>query len=49
MSPDKLDGTVSRKVVRAAVFEYIEVYYNRIRIHTSNGATPPAMVPRRVA
>lgn len=46
---EELDGTASRKVVRAAVFEYIEVYYNRIRIHTSNGATPPAMVPRRVA
>ena len=28
---EELDGRTSRKKVRAAVFEYIEVYYNRIR------------------
>jgi transposase InsO family protein len=27
---EELDGTARRKVVRTAVFEYIEVYYNRI-------------------
>jgi transposase InsO family protein len=46
---EERDGTSRPKIVRVAVFEYIEVYYNRIRIHTSNGATPPALVTRRVA
>jgi transposase InsO family protein len=46
---EELDGTSRPKIVRVAVFEYIEVYYNRIRIHTSNGAMPPALVTRRVA
>lgn len=34
----------SRENVRLAVFEYIEVYYNRMRIHSQNGFRPPAMV-----
>lgn len=45
----ELDGRTSRRKVRAAVFEYIEVYYNRIRLHSRNGYKPPAMVERRVA
>ena len=39
-----LSETESREIVRSAVFEYIEVYYNRIRIHSQNGFRPPAMV-----
>ena len=31
---DCLDGRSSRAVVRAALFEYIEVYYNRLRRHS---------------
>ena len=27
----------TRDEARAAVFEYIEIFYNRVRIHTSNG------------
>lgn len=45
----ELDGRTSRRKVRAAIFEYIEVYYNRIRLHSRNGYIPPAMVERRVA
>jgi transposase InsO family protein len=45
----ELDGKTNRKKVRAAVFEYIEVYYNRLRIHSRNGFRPPAAVSKRVA
>lgn len=45
----ELDGRTSRKKVRLVVFEYIEVYYNRIRLHSRNGYRPPAMVAGRVA
>jgi len=44
---DELDGRTSRCKVRSAIFEYIEVYYNRIRLHSRNGYKPPAMVARR--
>jgi len=44
-----LDGHASRKNVRLAVFEYIEAYYNRIRIHSRNGYKPPVAVLRREA
>lgn len=33
--------------VRAQVFEYIETYYNRIRIHTSLGMSPQAFETRQ--
>jgi len=46
---EELDGKSGRRTVRMAVFEYIEAYYNRVRIHTSNGCMPPAMVSMRVA
>ena len=46
---DELDGRTSRSKVRSAIFEYIEVYYNRIRLHSRNGYIPPAMVARRGA
>ncbi len=46
---EELDGRTSRRKVKAAVFEYIEVYYNRKRLHSRNGYKPPAMVARSVA
>lgn len=46
---EELSGAFSRKKVRVAVFEYIEAYYNRIRLHSQNGYMPPAAVPRREA
>jgi transposase InsO family protein len=46
---EELDGSYRRKKVRLAVFEYIEGYYNRLRIHTSIGFLPPVMVSSRVA
>lgn len=46
---EELSGKVSRKKVRMAVFEYIEAYYNRTRIHSRNAFRPPAAVPKRVA
>lgn len=46
---EELSGKTSRNKVRMAVFEYIEAYYNRIRIHSRNAFRPPAAVPRRVA
>jgi len=46
---EELAGQTGRKTVRVAVFEYIEAYYNRIRIHSRNGYKPPAAVPRREA
>jgi transposase InsO family protein len=45
----ELAGQIDRKKVRMAVFEYIEAYYNRIRIHTRIGFKPPATVSRREA
>jgi putative transposase len=32
----------TRDIVRRVVFEYIEVDYNRIRRHSTNGQTSPA-------
>lgn len=46
---EELSGNESRSKVRTAVFEYVETYYNRIRIHSRNAFRPPAAVPRRVA
>ena len=46
---EELSGRTSRRKVRMAVFEYIEAYYNRIRIHSRIGFKPPAEVSRRVA
>jgi transposase InsO family protein len=46
---EELDGRNTRQAVRRAVFEYIEVYYNRMRIHSRNGFLPPAAVHRGVA
>ena len=41
---DVLEGRHSRKEVKAAVFEYIEIYYNRSRRHSALGyATPAAL------
>ena len=45
---EELSGRVSRRKVKTAVFEYIEAYYNRIRIHSRIGFRPPAAVPRKV-
>lgn len=46
---EELSGRVPRNKVRTAVFEYVETYYNRIRIHSTNGFRPPAVVSQRVA
>ena len=32
----------TRQQARAAIFEYVEVFYNRIRLHSANGYVPPA-------
>jgi transposase InsO family protein len=46
---EEFDGGTSCRKVKAAVFEYIEVYYNRKRLHSRNGYKPPAMVAGSVA
>jgi putative transposase len=46
---EELSGQVPRSKVRTAVFEYVETYYNRIRIHSTNGFRPPVVVSQRVA
>jgi transposase InsO family protein len=46
---EELDGWKSRRNVKSAVFEYIEVYYNRIRLYSRNGYKAPAMVARKEA
>ena len=47
---DVLKGNHSVKEVRAAVFEYIETYYNRKRRHSTLGyATPIALAPNKAA
>ena len=47
---DVLEGNHSVKEVRAAVFEYIESYYNRKRRHSALGyATPLTLTPNIVA
>ena len=37
----KLNGKYGQKEVRSSVFEYIEVYYNRKRIHSAIGYSTP--------
>jgi len=44
-----LDGRSSRAVVRSELFEYIEVYYNRLRRHSANGMLVPVEMFKRVA
>jgi putative transposase len=46
---EELNGRKSRREVRGAVFEYIEVYYNRIRLHSRIGYKTPLMVSKRAA
>ena len=46
---EEVAGKATRKKARLAVFEYIEAYYNRIRIHSRNGFKPPAAVLGRAA
>ena len=43
------DGRSSRTVVRSELFEYIEVYYNRLRRHSANGMLVPVEMYTRVA
>ena len=38
---DTLDGSYSAEAVRTSVFEYIEVYYNRKRLHSAIGYSTP--------
>ncbi len=44
-----LDGRSSRAVVRSELFEYIEIYYNRLRKHSANGMMVPIEMCRKVA
>lgn len=37
----------SREKLRQSVFEYIEVYYNRVRLHSANGYISPAVFEAR--
>jgi transposase InsO family protein len=46
---DGLGGRSTRKQVQLAVFEYIEVYYNRIRRHSTLGYRTPVAVSKSVA
>jgi len=46
---EEVAGNTTCKKARLAVFEYIEAYYNRIRIHSRNGFKPPAAMLGRVA
>jgi len=47
---DVLEGGNSRSEVRTAVFEYIEIYYNRCRRHSALGyVTPVALTNNLVA
>jgi transposase InsO family protein len=38
-----MDGKAfpSRETAQAAIFEYMEVFYNRVRLHSSLGYRPP--------
>jgi putative transposase len=38
----------SRAAARTAIFEFIEVFYNRRRLHSSIGMLPPAEFERRL-
>ena len=47
---DELDGNHRYKEVKTAIFEYIEMYYNRCRRHSALGyATPIALTPTNAA
>jgi transposase InsO family protein len=46
---ETLNGTFPREKVRHDLFEYIEVYYNRIRRHSHNAMKPPVSQATRVA
>jgi transposase InsO family protein len=47
---EMLEGKHSAKEVRAAIFEYIEIYYNRCRRHSALGyAIPIALTPNIAA
>ena len=37
----------TRAAARSAVFEYIEAFYNRRRLHSTNGLLSPAEFERR--
>lgn len=37
----------SRRAARAAIFEYIEVFYNRVRLHSTLGYMTPSEYERR--
>lgn len=38
----------TRAEAQQAIFEYIEVFYNRIRLHSANGYLPPAEYERQL-
>lgn len=46
---DILDGKHSKQEVRTAVFEYIEIYYNRRRRHSALGYAIPIALTKKVA
>lgn len=45
----ELDGRSTRKQTRIAVFEYIEVYYNRVRKHSTLGYSTPLRFKKKAA
>jgi putative transposase len=44
LAPD--DAFATRDQARAAIFEYLEVFYNRVRRHSSLGYVSPAEFER---
>ena len=48
MGQEVFDGT-SRRKARAAIFDYIEGFYNTRRLHSSLGYRAPAEVERLAA
>ena len=46
---DILDGKHSKQEVRTGVFEYIEIYYNRLRRHSALGYAAPLALTTNVA
>lgn len=46
---EELDGRKNRREVRGAVFEYVEAYYNRVRLHSRLGYKSPSVASERAA
>ena len=42
----KVSGTQTREAARASIFEYVEMFYNRLRLHSSLGYLSPEQFER---